>query len=81
MSEAARDLAMARFRLIQPYFGTQAIPALGRSRCQSLLSDRPKMGKPVSQACYRMTNRQTNFVHDLNAKKGALVLGLRPGIT
>ncbi len=57
MSEAARDLAMARFRLIQPYLEHKRSlhPALGRSRCQNLLSDRPKMGKPVSQACYRMT--------------------------
>jgi hypothetical protein len=44
VSEAARDLAMAPFRLIQPYLEERRSPPVGRSRCQPLISDRPEVG-------------------------------------
>ena len=50
MSEAARDLAMSRFRLIQPYLEERRSLQLVAADAKSILSDCPKVGKPVPEA-------------------------------
>lgn len=49
VSEAARDLAMSRFRTDPAISGTEAKSPACRLRCQELFPDCSAVGKPVSK--------------------------------
>jgi hypothetical protein len=50
MSEAVRNVAMARYRMIQPYLEQKRSLAMVADDARRLRSNRSKMGKSVSEA-------------------------------